>query len=234
MNLLAWDAETKESNAKSGETEAHWTFYFTNISEVPVVITSAAASCGCTVPKLPPLPWTNAPGAKGEIPVTMVLAGKPVGVTFKTVTVNTDKGPKTLNVKVTIAPPPPAPVPVMNREANQKAALADRQAIFKGDCVSCHVEKGRGKMGQDLYVASCGICHDSPNRATMVADLHTLNHDTNADYWKTWIAQGKPGSMMPAFAASQGGPLTDAQINSLVQYLVTAVPAQAVRPAATK
>jgi mono/diheme cytochrome c family protein len=232
--VLAWDSETKEYNAKSGEAEAHYTFYFTNISAAPVVITSAAASCGCTVPKLPPLPWTNAPGAKGEIPVTMVLAGKPVGVTFKTVTVNTDKGPKILNVKVTIEPPPAAPVPVMNRDANQKAALADRQAIFKGDCVSCHVEKGRGKIGRDLYVASCGICHESEHRATMVPDLHALNHDTNADFWKTWISQGKPGSMMPAFAVSEGGPLNDAQINSLVQYLSTAILAQPVKRAAAQ
>ncbi|MSU59676.1 MAG: DUF1573 domain-containing protein [Pedosphaera sp.] len=229
MNLLAWDAETKEYDAKSGEAEAHYTFYFTNISEVPVVITSASASCGCAVPKLATLPWTNAPGATGEIPVTMTLAGKPVGVTFKQVFVNTDKGQKTLNVKVTIPAPPAAPVPVMNRDANQKAALADRQAIFKGDCVSCHVEKGKGKLGAELYTASCGICHDAEHRASAVPDLHKLNHDTNADFWKTWIAQGKVGTMMPAFGAPEGGPLNEQQINSLVQYLTATIPASPAR-----
>jgi mono/diheme cytochrome c family protein len=231
MNLFKWDADVKESTVKAGEPETHWTFYFTNTSEVPVVITSAAASCGCTVPKLPPLPWTNAPGATGEIPVTMNLAGKPNGITFKTVTVNTDKGAKMLTVKVNIEAPPASAAPVMNREANQKAALSDRQAVFKGECVSCHVEKGKGKLGQELYVASCGICHDAEHRASAVPDLHALPHDTNADYWKTWIAQGKPGSMMPAFSTSEGGPLGEDQIASLVQYLSTTIPAQAQRHA---
>jgi mono/diheme cytochrome c family protein len=231
MNLLKWDAEMKEASAKFGDAEASWKFYFTNVSEVPVIINSASASCGCTVPKLPPLPWTNAPGATGEIPVTMNLAGKPAGITFKTVTVNTDKGPKILTVKVNIEAPPTAAIPVMNRETNQKTALADRQAVFKGDCASCHVAKGKGKLGKDLYAASCGICHDAEHRASAVPDLRALQHDTNADYWKTWISQGKPGSMMPAFATSEGGPLSEAEIASLVQYLAATIPAQAQRHA---
>jgi mono/diheme cytochrome c family protein len=89
------------------------------------------------------------------------------------------------------------------------------------------VDKGRNKFGQELYVASCGICHDAEHRASAVPNLHALQHDTNADYWKTWISQGKPGSMMPAFSTSQGGPLSDAQIASLVQYLTATIPAQA-------
>ena len=230
MNLLKWDAEMKETTVKSGE-DASWKFYFTNTSEVPVVIHSASASCGCTVPKLPPLPWTNAPGATGEIPVSMTLAGKPPGITFKTVTINTDKGSKMLTVKVTMEAPPAGAAMVMNRDANQKLAMADRQAIFKGDCRSCHVDKGAGKFGAELYVASCGICHDAEHRASAVPDLKTLPHDTNADYWKTWISQGKPGSMMPAFSHTEGGPLSDAQIASLVQYLTTTIPAQAKRSA---
>src|ERR1043165_4897456 len=75
-NILAWDSESKDFNVKQGEGQAQFTFYFTNVSTTNVVINSAVASCGCTVPKLPPVPWTNAPGATGEIPVTMNLAGK--------------------------------------------------------------------------------------------------------------------------------------------------------------
>jgi mono/diheme cytochrome c family protein len=231
--VLAWDSEMKEYNLKPGEMEAHFTFFFTNISPENVLITSAAASCGCTVPKLPPLPWTNAPGAFGEIPVTMNVAGKS-GIVFKTVTVNTDKGPKILTVKANIPPPPVVPPPPMDRNKNQAAALADRQAVFKGDCARCHVVPTVGKMGKELYDKACGICHEAEHRATMVPDLHALNHDTNPDFWKTWAAQGKPGSLMPAFAMSEAGPLNDAQINSLVQYLAATIPAQAVKPAATK
>ncbi len=159
----------------------------------------------------------------------MNVSGKS-GVVFKTVTFNTDKGIKTLMLKVTIQPPPPPAVAPatssMNRERNQELAKQDRQAVFKGECARCHVEKVKGKLGQELYVTACGICHEAEHRATMVPDLHAIKQDTNPDFWRTWIARGKPGSLMPAFAQSEGGPLNDAEINSLVQYLVTAIPPQ--------
>ena len=236
-SILSWDADLKEYTTKPGEVQGHFTFFFTNVSSEPVSITSAAASCGCTVPKLPAQPWKIEPSASGEIPVTMNVAGKS-GAVLKTVTINTDRGPKILTVKVNVTPPDPQAVPAamrpMDRGKNVELAKADRQAIFKGDCASCHVEKGRGKFGKELYAASCGICHDAEHRAEMVPDLHNLKHDTNADYWKTWITLGKPGSLMPAFAQSQGGPMTELEINSLVQYLANTIPAQANRTAALK
>jgi hypothetical protein len=50
-------------------------------------------------------------------------------------------------------------------------------------------------------------------------DLAKLTVPTNEDFWRTWISYGKPGSVMPAFAKSQGGPLDDLQIASLAQFL---------------
>ena len=247
-NILAWDSETKDYNVKPGEMQAQFTFYFTNVSQTNVVIANALASCGCTVPKMPQLPWTNAPGASGEIPVTMNLAGKS-GVVWKTITVNTDHGQKILNVKAIIPPPPAAPaapaaqasptapaVPAapMDRNKNQELARSDRQAVFKSECASCHVTPTVGKLGKDLYEKACGICHEAEHRASMVPDLHALKHDTNLDYWKTWSSQGKPGTLMPAFALSEGGPLSDAQIASLAQYLAATIPAHAAVPAAAK
>jgi mono/diheme cytochrome c family protein len=233
--VLAWDADMKEYTTKPGEVQGAYTFYFTNVSAQPIAILNAVASCGCTVPKLPALPWKIEPGAGGEIPVVMNVAGK-TGSIFKTVTVNTDQGRKMLTVKISITPPGTAVLQAMSgpmdRSKNQELAKADRTAIFKGDCASCHVEKGRGKLGKDLYDASCGICHDAEHRAEMVPDLRNLKHDTNADYWKTWISLGKPGTLMPGFAHSEGGPLTQMEIHSLVQYLVATVPAKATRPAA--
>jgi len=206
---------------------APFTFHFTNVSSGEISIHGVGTSCGCTVAQLPPLPWKLPPGTNGLIPVTMNLAGKS-GVVIKTVTVNTDKGFKMLMLKVTI-PPPPVVAPVtssMNRERNQELAKADRQAVFKGECASCHVEKAKGKLGHELYAAACGICHEAAHRAKMVPDLHTLARDTNPEFWKTWIARGKAGTLMPAFAQSEGGPLSDGEINSLVQYLITAIAPQ--------
>jgi mono/diheme cytochrome c family protein len=53
----------------------------------------------------------------------------------------------------------------------------------------------------------------------MVPDLRALKKTTSRDYWLTWITHGKPGTLMPAFAAQAGGPLTDAQIHALADYL---------------
>jgi mono/diheme cytochrome c family protein len=91
--------------------------------------------------------------------------------------------------------------------------------VFKGDCASCHVHRGEGKYGQELYQADCAICHESEHRATMVPDLHALKTPTNFEFWRTWITHGKPGSLMPAFSTVDGGPLSDMQIASLANYL---------------
>jgi mono/diheme cytochrome c family protein len=61
----------------------------------------------------------------------------------------------------------------------------------------------------------------------MVTDLNKLTVPTNEEFWRTWITYGKPGSLMPAFATSQGGPLDDMQIASLAVYLNSVHPSQA-------
>jgi mono/diheme cytochrome c family protein len=52
-----------------------------------------------------------------------------------------------------------------------------------------------------------------------VPDLHALKLPTNLAYWQAMITFGKPQTMMPGFARSQGGPLSDEQITSLASYL---------------
>lgn len=229
--ILAWDAEMKEATVAHTQAVAELVFYFTNVSPSEVSINNVGTSCGCTVPRLPTLPWKIPAGTSAVLPVAMSVAGKS-GMVFKTLTINTDKGWKMLSVKTTIKPPPPQMSPG-GREQNQLLAKADRQAVFKGDCASCHVEKAIGKMGKDLFEAACSICHEAEHRATMVPDLHALKTETNAEYWKAWVEFGKEGSLMPAFAQKHGGPLSDQQIASLVDYLVKAIPSKASAAAMT-
>lgn len=231
-NVLAWDSELKEATVKTGEPVAQYLFNFTNVSPADLTINYVQTSCGCTVAQLPALPWKIASGTNGQIPVTMSLAGKG-GVIFKTITVNTDKGWKMLTVKTTILPPPARAMTTDERTRNQELVKADRQAVFKGDCARCHVEPVIGKLGKDLFSTACGICHEAEHRATMVPDLHALPHETNAEFWKVWTAHGKVGSLMPAFAQTDGGPLSDQQIASLVDYLVKAIPSKPGATAAT-
>jgi len=230
--ILAFDNESKEYTTKPGELVATFLFNLTNVSPNEVVISYVQTSCGCTTAKLPPMPWKIPAGGTGEIPVNMNVQGK-AGVVFKTVTLHTDKGLKPLMVKATITSPDPKLMSPADRERNQLLAKADRQAIFKGDCVRCHVQPVIGKVGKDLYAAACGICHEAEHRATMVPDLRNLPNDTDAGYWKAIVTLGKPNTLMAAFAQSQGGPLSDAQIGSLVEYLVATMPAKGTnsRPA---
>lgn len=227
--VLSWDAGMKEYHPELGEPTAKVTFSLTNVSPVDAIISSVTTSCGCTTAHLPPMPWTLKPGEDGKIGVSVNLAGKS-GTLIKTATVSfsvsTNSVPdgtpatakKQLQIRVFM------PDPQLMRQQNQQIALTDRQAVFKGNCASCHAAPTNGKTGEPLYHAACGICHDDANRASMVADLHNLKVPTSRDFWHTWIVAGKPDSLMPAFSQSQGGPLTDDQINSLVDYLVTAMP----------
>lgn len=236
-NVIAWDADNKEVTVKAGTPEARFTFNLTNVSSSNVTIKAVQTSCGCTAAHLPQMPWTLEPGAKGQFDVTMNLLGK-MGAVTKVVTINSDQGTKSLFVKSIIEPAPAVAAggtdPAMaDRTRNQQLASADRQAVFKGDCARCHVEPTVGKTGKELYAAACGICHEAEHRATMVPNLHALNHETNPEYWKNWIEHGKAGSLMPAFGVKDGGILTDAQIASLVNFLSTTIPQKATAQVAT-
>ena len=258
--VLAWDELTKAVDATNEQEAVHFTFSFTNIattatslatnvvnipglpastnvvpvagSSAPVTVTilSVHPSCGCTTAELPPVPWQIPPGSNGQIKLTVNLQGKS-GTLFKTVNVATDHGKKDLILRINILPPPPMPeMTEEQRNAGIAASKIDRQAVFKGDCASCHLKKVEGKYGQQLFDALCAICHEAKNRATMVPDLANLQIPTSDEFWRTWIAAGKAGALMPAFATSQGGPLNDLQIASLAAYLNAIHPSKVPPP----
>ena len=219
-SVVAWDAVEKSVTVPFGTEEAHFDFNLTNVSPAVVPIRSAASSCFCTVAKLPAEPWMLQPGESGQIHVTMDLSGKSGRLT-KALTVTADQGTRLLLVNATILPEPAKPLgPMSPRERNQAAAKTDRQAVLRGDCARCHVEPGRGKFGKDLYVSVCGVCHEAERRATMVPDLHAISQPTNATFWRNWIVNGKAGTLMPAFTLPHGGFMSEAQVESLVAYLV--------------
>ena len=66
----------------------------------------------------------------------------------------------------------------------------------------------------------------------MVPDLHNLPVTTSEEFWRTWITAGKAGTLMPAFATSQGGPLNDMQIAQLASYLNGLYPSRVPQSAA--
>ncbi len=231
--FLVWDSPLKELTVTNGASQAEFTFYLTNISSANVVVISnVQTSCHCTAARLPEEPWNLVPGAHGKIDVTVDLTGS-MGALLKTITVYSDRGEKVLYVRLNILPRAPgSTLSSIERENNLRLAIADRQAVFKGDCAQCHVEPAREKTGQALYQSACGICHESEHRAAKVPNLHTIPQETNAEFWRNWITHGKAGSLMPAFTRSENGILNEEQINSLVAFLTTTIPSKPAAQAA--
>jgi mono/diheme cytochrome c family protein len=217
---LVFDATSKQYNAKPGDRFAPFVFNLTNVWTNEIVITQVHPSCGCTTAKLPPTPWHLPPGGTGQVEAKVNLAGK-MGLVTKTLTFYTSVGNRIVMLKVQM-PRPGTDLAGMTGPDRKDAisiAAANPQAIFKADCAKCHVDRGARAFGADLYVADCGICHESSHRDSAVPDLHALKVATDLDFWKATITYGKPHTMMPGFAHSQGGPLSDAQIASLAEYL---------------
>ena len=170
MNLptgpsLVFDSDTKEYDASPGEAVAPFVFNLTNVWTQEIVIERVQASCGCTTASMPAVPWHIPPGGGGQVQAQVNLAGK-MGSITKTLTFYTSVGNRIayLKVNIPVAPASNGTLSEPERKAAMARAAADSRAIFRGDCVKCHVEKGRNALGEDLYAADCGICHESPHR----------------------------------------------------------------------
>jgi len=221
---LVWDSPSQTNTVKDTDVSAHFTFKVQNVSTNEVVISDVRPSCGCTVAKMPCQPWHLAPKESGQFEVLVDLRGK-FGKLVKTIAVLSPTAPT--NLMTTVIMPNERNGLTMAQQTRiwgQELAATDHQAVFKRDCVSCHLVPAFGKSGGALYDAACGICHEAEHRATMVPDLHALKTEIDTNYWRTWVTYGKAGTLMPGFAATEGGPLNDVQINSLVAYLSTAFP----------
>ena len=94
FNNKIWDFGT----ITDGEVVEH-TFRFTNTGTKNLVISSASASCGCTIPEWPKEPI--APGEKGEIKVEFNSNGKKDMVTKDiTILANTNPVKTILQIKI--------------------------------------------------------------------------------------------------------------------------------------
>ncbi len=219
-HAIVWDALEKTVAAKPGDGAADFEFKATNTSTHTVTITAARPSCGCTVVELPATPWDLGPGASGVLKATIDFAGKQ-GFLVKSIAIESSEGVQTLILRVDI---PPADE--TERLRNRELASKNRQAVFRGGCASCHVVPGIEKQGEALFVGVCGVCHISSRRGSMVPDLFTAREHRDAAWWRAWITDGKDGTLMPGFAESHGGPLSSAQIDSLVEFALAELPTE--------
>ncbi|MCA9799976.1 MAG: DUF1573 domain-containing protein [Cyanobacteria bacterium HKST-UBA04] len=113
--------------------------------------------------------------------------------------------------------------------------LGERETsqLFLGRCATCHVTPGQGKYGNALFKADCAMCHGlnalgptdkgvSEGSEPMAPALIPRPYDDPAVYarLKKIIEYGSPfHPSMPAFLEDNGGPLSQAQIDSLLTFL---------------
>jgi mono/diheme cytochrome c family protein len=194
-------------------------YHFTNSGNETLLFNSIRPSCGCTVADLPKRKYE--PGKKGVLKITLDTIGK-IGDIRKTIEVetnSTNQNPVELILWAEIVEHPSPEKMAMMREMSGN--------IFKGDCRSCHVNRGIGKLGAALYEADCAMCHgpvggDEKHHPAQKFTNNYVERITRKQL-EQWIVYGTPDEskkhMMPGFHTKEGGPLSDEQVKSLVTYL---------------
>ena len=97
-DVIKMNVETHDFGKVPVGTPVTYEFEIKNISDKPLVIESATASCGCTVPEVPKEPIK--PGAESEIKVVFNSEGK-MGVVDKQVTVTSNGVPNVIALHLT-------------------------------------------------------------------------------------------------------------------------------------
>lgn len=101
--VFSWDHQEHDFGTIGQESKVSHTFTFTNSGKVPLLISDAKGSCGCTVPEFPKDPV--APGASGDVKVSFDPAGRQ-GMNTKLVTIlaNTLSGSERVVIKANVKP----------------------------------------------------------------------------------------------------------------------------------
>jgi len=98
--IAAWDGDTREYVVKAAETNATFSFSFTNVCQYDVVVEDIHPVNEFISVHSPELPWTVKPGQHGTFSVDVDLRNK-IGVGHSPILVETEMGNKTLTLVIT-------------------------------------------------------------------------------------------------------------------------------------
>ena len=182
-----------------------------------LTIKKVSTSCGCTIAKLKTMVLKA--GASTTLHVEMDTRLK-LGPIQKTIDIDSnDPIRPRFSIKLI------GQVHPTEKQKTHSGMLkvADRLALFKGTCKTCHVDKGVGKTGQELCIADCGMCHGVDGKGGVAPSLLKLawHKPETLAYVRGIIANGAAmNPAMPPFSKqAHGGPLSEDQIDSLVNFL---------------
>ena len=78
---------------------------------------------------------------------------------------------------------------------------------------------GDPERGADLYLENCAMCHGEDGQGRIGANLSIFPGIDPGAAIRQIVAEGIPGSVMPAWAQSNGGPLTEQDISDISAYV---------------
>jgi cytochrome c553 len=187
---------------------AYGSFDITNAGDEVLVIEEIGATCGCTVTDY--LSGELAPGEKVTIHFQVFSRGKS-GNIRKGIKISTNDPD---NRKIWVY----AHLNVKLQEHQQM----DHSAVFKGECGTCHAQPAKNLMDEALFEAVCFMCHGHHGLGGLAKELNDFEYVSQHDeeYFRTIISSGMENTSMPAFSKQHGGPLNEAQIESLVQLII--------------
>ena len=76
-------------------------------------------------------------------------------------------------------------------------------------------------QGARLYADNCAVCHGPQGEGRVGARLKDFPSINPQAFVKATVANGVPGSKMPAWSKAKGGPLTDAEIDAIAAFVAT-------------
>lgn len=185
-------------------------FKVTNTGKSVLLLHRAYATCGCTIPKLAKSQLN--PGETSELQVNVDTSMKQSRIT-KDVMVSSNDPNKplfTILLHMNVTDP------------HQGMSDDGRAKIFvDAQCASCHVARGKGLLGRDLYNADCAMCHGPKAEGAFGPTLIGPYENAFFTMQITKIASfGSPHHhSMPGFLSSAGGPLSKQELDSIVKYL---------------
>lgn len=196
-------------NVDEGARVTH-TFKIKNTGTGILQLQSAYASCGCTLAKLGKK--TLLSGDTTDLNITVDTTMKHDAVT-KTVHVSSNDP-----VRPIIA----IDLNMLVHNPHKDLTMQGKAKIFADQhCASCHVARGAGQLGRDLYNADCAMCHGPKAEGGSGPPLiGVYENQIYAKHIEDVISKGSSEhNYMPGFSTEAGGPLAKAQVDSLVTYL---------------
>jgi mono/diheme cytochrome c family protein len=152
---------------------------------------------------------TLQPGESGEIKVSLNPAGKFGEVTKVVTIISNDQAHPQLDVELHA---------VVEHGADGAPSEPLEDILFAGECARCHADPAATLTGAPLYSAICGMCHGELQEYAASLEPGVAEREA----LRAWIADGQGDTGMPGYSEAMGGPLTEEQIDMLVETLLVA------------